>query len=259
MTKEQPKTKKVNDLDALSTLTGSTNYAIPILDLNDRDEDGDPKLKQVPINLLQALFKNETNLAKVATSGKYSDLKNLPQLFSGEYADLSGKPNIPSRTSDLQNDSGFLTQHQDISGKADISDIVNLISSAHGKFEMKFFEFSQVDLEHASLGTEWLSFSGDVDFSSSQYMQYIIFGFVHLSGGFEYYYLWGGHDNRPGGGPNFYLKRDDSSGNVTVPWVASPDPKPVIWLGDNKILIYNLPATAGTTAYIEGFVIGVKA
>lgn len=123
MTEEKPKTKKVNDLDALSTLTGSTNYAIPILDLNDRDEDGDPKLKQVPINLLQSLFKDETNLHKVATTGKYSDLKNLPQLFSGNYADLSGKPNIPSRTSDLQNDSGFLTQHQDISQKADKSEI----------------------------------------------------------------------------------------------------------------------------------------
>lgn len=115
MTEEKPKSKKINDLEALLTLTKSTNYAIPILDLNDRDADGDPKLKQVPINLLQSLFKDETNLHKVATSGKYSDLKNLPQLFSGSYADLSGKPNIPSRTSDLQNDSGFLTEHQNLS------------------------------------------------------------------------------------------------------------------------------------------------
>lgn len=129
MTKEKPNSKKINDLDALSALTRSSNYAIPILDLNDRDEDGDPKLKQVPINLLQALFKNETNLAKVATSGKYGDLKNLPQLFSGEYADLSGKPNIPSRTSELQNDSGFLTEHQDISGKADTADLSAVATS----------------------------------------------------------------------------------------------------------------------------------
>lgn len=41
--------------------------------------------------------------------------------FSGSYTDLSNKPTIPSKTSELQNDSGFLTQHQDISGKQDKS------------------------------------------------------------------------------------------------------------------------------------------
>lgn len=39
--------------------------------------------------------------------------------FSGSYTDLSNKPTIPSKTSELQNDSGFITQHQDISGKQD--------------------------------------------------------------------------------------------------------------------------------------------
>jgi hypothetical protein len=39
--------------------------------------------------------------------------------FSGSYTDLSNKPTLPSKTSELQNDSGFLTQHQDISGKQD--------------------------------------------------------------------------------------------------------------------------------------------
>lgn len=39
--------------------------------------------------------------------------------FSGSYTDLSNKPTIPSKTSELQNDSGFLTQHQNISGKQD--------------------------------------------------------------------------------------------------------------------------------------------
>ena len=41
--------------------------------------------------------------------------------FSGSYTDLSNPPTIPSKTSQLQNDSGFLTQHQDISGKQDKS------------------------------------------------------------------------------------------------------------------------------------------
>ena len=43
------------------------------------------------------------NLATVATSGSYNDLED--------------KPTIPTNTSDLNNDSGFLTEHQDITGK----------------------------------------------------------------------------------------------------------------------------------------------
>ena len=42
-------------------------------------------------------------------------------LFSGSYTDLSNKPSIPSKTSDLANDSNFLTSHQDITGKLDIA------------------------------------------------------------------------------------------------------------------------------------------
>ena len=36
--------------------------------------------------------------------------------FSGKYADLSGKP---TKVSAFSNDAGYLTEHQDISGKAD--------------------------------------------------------------------------------------------------------------------------------------------
>lgn len=50
-----------------------------------------------------------TNLAKVASTGNYNDLSN--------------KPTIPTKISDLTNDSGFLTEHQDISGKADKSEL----------------------------------------------------------------------------------------------------------------------------------------
>lgn len=42
-------------------------------------------------------------------SGDYNDLINKPSLFSGDYNDLTNKPNIPSRTSQLVNNSGFIT------------------------------------------------------------------------------------------------------------------------------------------------------
>lgn len=45
-------------------------------------------------------------------------LATKAELFSGNYADLSGTPTIPSKTSQLQNDSGYLTQHQSLDGYA---------------------------------------------------------------------------------------------------------------------------------------------
>ena len=62
-----------------------------------------------------------SDLATVATSGSYTDLKNTPV--------------IPSKVSQLSNDAGYLTTHQDISGKADKlntytkTEVNNLITS----------------------------------------------------------------------------------------------------------------------------------
>lgn len=66
-----------------------------------------------PSNLSKV--KESFGLATVATSGNYNDLNN--------------KPVIPSNTSDLNNDSGFLTEHQDISGKANTADLAKVATS----------------------------------------------------------------------------------------------------------------------------------
>lgn len=50
-------------------------------------------------------------MATVAKTGSYSDLTDTPTI-----------PTIPTKTSELTNDSGFLVEHQDISGKADKAD-----------------------------------------------------------------------------------------------------------------------------------------
>ena len=56
---------------------------------------------------------NTPTLANVATTGLYDDLLNKPTLSTvastGDYDDLLNKPTIPTKTSDLQNDSGFIT------------------------------------------------------------------------------------------------------------------------------------------------------
>lgn len=64
------------------------------------------------------------NFITTAISGK-ADADGLADVAtSGSYTDLTNKPSIPTKTSELNNDSGFLTTHQDITGKQDKSNIV---------------------------------------------------------------------------------------------------------------------------------------
>ena len=51
-------------------------------------------------------------LSTVATSGSYNDLTNKPTI-----------PTVPTNVSAFTNDAGYLTQHQDISGKANSEDL----------------------------------------------------------------------------------------------------------------------------------------
>lgn len=44
-------------------------------------------------------------------------------LFSGSYNDLSDAPTIPSKTSELKNDSGYLTEHQNLTDYAKKTDL----------------------------------------------------------------------------------------------------------------------------------------
>lgn len=54
-----------------------------------------------------------TALATVAKSGSYNDLTDKPTI-----------PTVPTNVSAFTNDAGYLTQHQDISGKEDVTTIV---------------------------------------------------------------------------------------------------------------------------------------
>jgi len=101
---------------------------------------------------------DKTDLADVAISGNYNDLINTPTIptvptkvsdltndsgfitsqdisgkantadladvaTSGDYNDLLHTPIIPTNVSSFTNDAGYLTEHQDISGKANASDV----------------------------------------------------------------------------------------------------------------------------------------
>lgn len=92
---------------------------------------------------------NRTELAKVATSGKYSDLTGKPTI-----------PTIPSNVSAFTNDAGYLTQHQDISGKVGIAELNSRLSNIYTKTEVNdlidaiITEGGEVDLTNYYKKTE---------------------------------------------------------------------------------------------------------
>ncbi len=64
-----------------------------------------------------SLLGGKANSSHTHTKSQITDFPSLSTVAtSGSYSDLSNKPTIPSKTSQLTNDSGFLTSHQDLSG-----------------------------------------------------------------------------------------------------------------------------------------------
>jgi uncharacterized protein (TIGR02145 family) len=90
--------------------TGTHEYTIPT---------NTGAFTQLPANWTETspsspqYIQNKPTLAAVATSGNYNDLTNTPELApvatSGSYDDLTGKPTIPTQTSQLTNNSGYIT------------------------------------------------------------------------------------------------------------------------------------------------------
>lgn len=82
-----------------------------------------------------ASYVTSTSLAAVATSGNYSDLNGTPNLHavatSGSYTDLANTPTIPTKTSDLTNDSGFITSAQIPTDVSDLTDNTSLLFSGN--------------------------------------------------------------------------------------------------------------------------------
>ena len=106
--------------------SGSNVGASDHRELTGRDAEAQHPISSID-GLVEALLAkaNLADLARVASTGEYSDLLNLPDLSvyvlaaslasvatSGDYADLLNKPTIPTiptNVSAFNNDSGYLT------------------------------------------------------------------------------------------------------------------------------------------------------
>ena len=80
--------------------------------------------------------------------------------LGGEEVDLSGyaqKSEIPTKVSQLQNDSGYLTEHQDISGKLDASALPTAINTAlaQAKASGEFYGEPGKDGKTPARGTDY--------------------------------------------------------------------------------------------------------
>lgn len=123
----QPKGEyaKTSDIPAkMSDLTNDSGFISKI------PEESDPTVPDYVKNITEQDIMNWNN--KSDFDGDYESLKNKPKLFSGSYNDLNDKPSIPTKTSELTNDSGFLTEHQDLSNYADKDYVNTQIESAIG-------------------------------------------------------------------------------------------------------------------------------
>ena len=87
---------------------------------------------------------------------------NAKSNFSGNYADLSGKPTIPTvptKVSAFTNDAGYLTEHQDLSGYALKTEIPSVpVKSVNGKTGAVNLTASDVDARPST----WMPSASDV-------------------------------------------------------------------------------------------------
>lgn len=77
-------------------------------------------------------YAKSASLAKVATSGSYSDLSDTPTI-----------PTVPTKVSAFTNDAGYLTSHQDISDKANVMSFVTN-SSATPSVTLAFNQIAEL-------------------------------------------------------------------------------------------------------------------
>lgn len=187
-----------------------------------------------------ALKVNTSILSVVATTNDYNDLDNLPSIFSGAYSDLTGKPTIPTKTSDLTNDSGFLTSAP--------------VTSVAGKT-------GAVSLVKADVSLGNVDNTSDANKPVSTATQTALNGKFNTPSGSTSQYLRG--DGMLATLPSTkrqetYLGNTDGSGNYTVTYgtafAATPDVQPQIQAGsttDTRTVRITASSTTGFTVNVR--------
>ena len=105
------------------------NKAEEVLDIVELDGDGDKYLSDdgtyKSIDQTEETDPTVPIYVKNITEEDINNWNNKSE-FDGSYNSLTDTPDIPTKTSDLTNDSGFLTEHQDLSDYALKSELPNM-------------------------------------------------------------------------------------------------------------------------------------
>lgn len=85
----------------------------------------DGKLENVQVDLTGYALETyvDEKVAAVDVSERLKDYAKKDELFSKDYNDLTNKPSIPAKVSDLENDQGYLTEHQSLDNYATKEDV----------------------------------------------------------------------------------------------------------------------------------------
>lgn len=153
-------TRLVNSDTVFKVMRENKNITDQILTLVNRLETN--KVDKQQLNESLSLKANIRDLARIATSGSYNDLSDKPTKLSQFVNDvgfitqsgstdpvqeydptelinlINTKANvsdIPTKVSELINDAGYINQHQDISNKADKSEIQKFIITNESAYE----------------------------------------------------------------------------------------------------------------------------
>jgi hypothetical protein len=107
-------------------------------------------------SLFSGSYSDLTN-KPVLFSGSYADLSGKPSLFSGAYGDLSGLPTLPTKVSDLTNDSGFQTA-------SEVSDAIqSVVGAAPGALDTLAKIATQLAADEVSLANMVSAMSNKAD------------------------------------------------------------------------------------------------
>jgi hypothetical protein len=111
-----------------------------------------------------------TDNSGILFSGSYNDLTNKPTLFSGSYNDLTNKPTIPTKLSDLTNDSGYITTESDPVFTA--SPAYGIISSdiAHWDDAYGWGNHASAGYLTSSSSIEWTQIANKPDLATTTYV-----------------------------------------------------------------------------------------